>query len=315
MIKAFFYIRMKQFIRTMKELGIVRMLFLLILFIFLVVAVFEYTSDSPHVYVTVLIYMAGIITIQLNRKDLAFLETRIHHYKRILIVEYMVLAIPLIAGLLYNHYYGMLILALVSVVLIPNIGKVPRVGIPNKLFLQWIPDDCFEWKAGIRKAFVWIVLIWTIGVATPFSLGTVPLAIVILGIIISGFYEYGEPLPMVLAFEKSNRRFLSHKITMHIKLFSVLSVPLICAFIAFHPDKWYIPVAAYLIFLSLHCYIILTKYAFYEPNTKSRASQTFGLIGILGVFIFLLLPVVWILAIYFYFKSKENLNFYLNDYY
>lgn len=82
----------------------------------------------------------------------------------------------------------------------------------------------------------------------------------------------------------------------------------------FHHDIWYIPIIEYFIFISLYIYVILTKYAFYEPNSKSKAAQVFGVIGVIGGIIPVLLPVVWLLSIRFFFKSKENLNIYLNDY-
>ena len=97
-------------------------------------------------------------------------------------------------------------------------------------------------------------------------------------------------------------------------IISFLVIPLIVSFVIFHIEKWYIPVFEYLIFSSLHIYIITIKYAFYEPDKKSAAAQIFGAFGVLGCLIPILLPVVWVLGIRFYFKSCKNLNFYLNDY-
>lgn len=314
MIRNFLFIRRKQFFREVKVLGLIRCIFLLILFGFVVTAILEYTSQTPHIYYTVVIYLVVIVSVHLNRKDLKFLKIRIDKYKRILFIEYTILTLPLLVGLLYNQYYGVVGLLLIAIGFISAMEKTFPLVISNNKLLQWIPDHCFEWRAGFRKNFLWILLIWIAGLATSFSLGTVPVAIFILAVILMGFYEYGEPYPMLIAYEKNADNFLWNKIKMHIKLFSILFIPLFFSFIAFHPDKWYIPVAEYVIFISLHIYIILTKYAFYQPNMKSRASQTFGLIGLLGIFFFFLLPVVWILTIYFYFKSKENLNFYMNDY-
>lgn len=314
MIRDFLHIRIKQFFREMKVLGLTRCIFLLVLFGFAITAIFEYTSKTPHIYYTVMIYLVVIVSIHLNRKDLRFLKTRIGNYKKILLIEYAILTLPLMGGLLYNQYYGVVGLLLIAIGFISAMDKTFSLAITNNKLLQWIPEHCFEWRAGFRKNFLWILLVWFAGLATSFLLGTVPVAIFILAIILMGFYEYGEPYPMLIAYEENADRFLWNKIKMHIKLFSVLFVPLFFSFIAFHPDKWYIPAAEYVIFISLHIYIILTKYAFYQPNMKSHGSQTFGLIGLLGIFFFFLLPVVWILTIYFYFKSKENLNVYLNDY-
>lgn len=118
---------------------------------------------------------------------------------------------------------------------------------------------------------------------------------------------------MIIAFEKSSKDFLFHKIKRQTVIFSILIIPLIISFLFFHPDKWYIPVVEYLIFITLHIYLILTKYAFYDSNRESPAGQAIVAIGVLGGFIPLFLPVVWLLSIRFYFKSIKNLNYYLND--
>lgn len=315
MIKELLQIRVKQFLREVMLLGIFRTVFLMILFSFIIIAILKYTSQTPHIYFTAIIYLFIIMSIHHRRKDLNFLKTQIDFYKRILFVEYTILIIPLIMGLLYNQYYGIIGFILIVIVLISATESTLSLKISNRKFLRWIPDHCFEWKAGIRNFFFWVTLIWIMGLATSFNMGAVPVAVFILGLIPLGFYEYGEPLPMILAYERNANNFLLYKIQMHIKLFSLLSFPLLFSFMAFHSDKWYIPVIEYVILLSVHLYIILIKYAFYEPNRKSRGSQTFGLIGIMGIFFFFLLPVVWVLSVYFYFKSKKNLKPYLYDYY
>ena len=58
----------------------------------------------------------------------------------------------------------------------------------------------------------------------------------------------------------------------------------------------------------------IIPFSFYEPNSKSPSVQIFSALGITCGIIPLLLPVIWLLSIRFYFKSKENLNIYLNDY-
>ena len=91
-------------------------------------------------------------------------------------------------------------------------------------------------------------------------------------------------------------------------------MPLIIAFLFFYPDKWYIPISEYFIFITAHTYIILTKYAFYKLNDNSSGAQAWVAIGALGLIVPVFIPVIWLLSIRFYFKSCETLKFYLNDY-
>ena len=78
---------------------------------------------------------------------------------------------------------------------------------------------------------------------------------------------------MIFAYEMGPTKFLTHKIKMQLSLFTILTMPLIIAFLFFYPDKWYIPISEYFIFITAHTYIILTKYAFYKPNDNSSGAQ------------------------------------------
>jgi hypothetical protein len=184
----------------------------------------------------------------------------------------------------------------------------------NTALQRLIPSDCFEWKAGIRKLLIFIVPIWLIGLCYSFFVGSVPLVLFILGILPSGFYSTGESLPMLLVFEMKASKLVVYKIKMQIILFSIISAPIILSFLVFHSDLWYLPLIEYILLISLHIYIILAKYAFYQPNQKTPTANVFNSIGAMAILIPFLIPVIWILSIWFYLKSIENLNLYLNDY-
>jgi len=213
------------------------------------------------------------------------------------------------------HLQGNPLLLLASIIfLIIHLDYKTKKRSQNFRLLQLIPSSSFEWKAGIRQTLFILIPIWVIGLFTSFFIGSVPIVLFLLGIMSFSYYEKGEPYQMIIAYEMGTIQFLLHKIKMQISLFSILSLPLIVAFLVFHPETWYIPIIEYFIFISISIYLILTKYAFYEPNTKSMSAQIFGAIGALGGIIPIFLPLVWIMSIRFFFKSKENLNFYLNDF-
>ncbi|MFD2513344.1 hypothetical protein ACFSRY_05655 [Pontibacter locisalis] len=166
----------------------------------------------------------------------------------------------------------------------------------------------------MRKSFFTIIILLMVGLGTSFFIGSVPIVIFILGLLPMSFYKRGEPYQMITSFEVGSNRFLLNKIKWQVLIFTILCVPLIAVFIVFHQDRWFIPVVEYLIFVSVHVYMILTKYAFYEPNSRSSAVQTFGTVGATGVIFPVFIPLVWLLSIRFYFKARRNLNFYLDDF-
>lgn len=314
MIQAFLKIRFKQFSRTIQGLGLIRFIFLLALVVFSAFILFVQTSKTPESFYASGVYLMIIFFIQLKRADKTFLKIHFRNFRQILMMEYLLLTLPLFFCLFYHlQWVSVISVALITVIIV-NIDFKPSARSLNTAIQRLIPPDCFEWKSGLRKTLFIILSLWVIGIGTSFFIGSVPIALAILGILLWGFYEKGEPIRMILAFEKGTNSFLIHKIKTHLAFISVLAVPLIAAFLFFHPDKWYVPVGEYVIIISTNIYVILTKYAFYQPGNKSNGAQAFELIGAIAMILPFLIPVVWLLSIRFYFKSRENLNFYLNDY-
>ena len=314
MVRAFIRIRIKQFFRAMEGIGLVRVVFLIGLLGFLTFGMFIQLSKAPNLYYIFGAYFGVILLIHKNRSDKIFIKTHFDNYTFIYLVEYLLLASPLILCLLYYQQWLVSGVSIMVLFLIVNCNfKVKHRSLNTKI-QKLIPHDSFEWKSGVRQTFVLIITLFILGLGSSFFIWSVPVIIFILGIIPLNFYEKGESLQMLIAFEMDSKRFLRHKIKTQLLLFSVISVPLILAFLIFHIELWYIPVIEYFMFVSLHIYVILTKYAFYEPNQKSGAAQIFGTIGAMGMIIPIFIPVIWLLSIRFYFKSNNRLNFYLSDY-
>ena len=314
MIQAFINIRFKQIFRSLEGLGLIRAIFLIGLLGFIGFVLFIQTALTPNSSYTVGFYLVIITLIQVKRPDKRFTEINFNNFKLIFLIEYLLLMFPLFICLIYHSQWIQVISVVVFTLLIVNLDiKLKRKSL-NTSIQKLIPSDCFEWKGGVRNTLILIVPLWIIGLGTSFFVGSVPVVIFILGILPLSFYEKGEPIQMILSYEMGTNRFILHKIRMQLALFTILTIPLIIAFISFHPDIWYIPIAEYFIFISSHIYVILTKYAFYQPNNKTSSAQVFGAIGALGLIIPVFIPLIWLLSIRFYFKSRENLNFYLNDY-
>lgn len=314
MISAFINIRFKQFYRAIKGIGLFRIVFLAGLFAFLGFVLFKQTEILPNAYYVSGVYLLLIALIQLKRQDKLFLKSHFNNFKLIYLTEYLILTIPLLVCLIYHYQWLSILILFPSLFLIVNLDFIVKRRVLNTKVQKWIPFDNFEWKGGLRKSFLFLVPIWIISMATSFFIGSVPIAIFIFGIVSLGFYEKSEPYQMILAYEMSTRKFLFHKMKLQITVFSFITIPLILLFVIFNYEHWYIPIAEYLIFISLNIYFILAKYAFYEPNSKSHTTVIVGSIGVIAIFIPFLLPVVWLFSLWFYFKSIDKLNLYLNDY-
>lgn len=314
MLKTFIKIRFLQFYRDLAGIGLFRILFMLIMVAFLGLMLFQGTGMFPHVYVALLIYLALIFLIQVKRKDKFFLKSHFNNYRLIYFVEYLILTIPILVCLIYHSQWLAIPILFLTLVLIVQFDPHYKLLTLNTIFQRWVPSDSFEWKSGMRNAQIYLIPIWIIAMGTSFYPGSIPVAILILGIIPLSFFDYGEPLPMLLAPELNARNFLIKKVKVQFIQFSALTFPLIIAFLLFHIEYWYIPLAEYFLLFSLQTNAILIKYAFYEPNIKSSAANTYRSIGTLGLVLLFFLPIIWIMSFWFYLKSIENLNLYLHDF-
>ncbi|MCW3804809.1 hypothetical protein [Plebeiibacterium marinum] len=313
MVKALLIIRLKQIYRELIGIGLIRLVFLIALIGFLGLFLYTNTSDKTTSQLVSIGLLFLISILHSRRGDKLFLKSHFSNYKLFLFSEYAVISSPILLLLVVHRQWGSLIYFL-SLILIVHLDLKPKYSSLNTKLQSLIPSDSFEWKAGVRKQFFIIVPVWIISAVTSFFIGSVPIAIFILGISIFSFYEKGETYQMILSYELKAKKFLFLKVKRQFQLFSIITIPLIGLFLIFNFDRWYIPLSEFLIFCFIHIYVIMTKYAFFEPNKKSAAAQTMGGIGVFGGIIPVFLPVVWILTVWFYIKSINNLNFYLNDY-
>jgi hypothetical protein len=314
MLASLLRIRLLQAIRIIKGIGTTRTVFLFGLFILAVIVVFKQTESIQNSYYILGGLILAIALFQLKRNDRYFLKTFSVYTPGIFLIEYIILTTPFFLIFLYHAKFLLIGILLFSLVLISNLNFQPKKSSINSVFQKWIPNQSFEWKAGLRKSIFLLMPLWLIAIGTSFFIGSIPIAIFIFGLYNLSFYEKAEPLNLVLSYKLNSRDFLLRKFQLQLQLFSAITIPLVILFLVIHPTFWYIPLIEFLFLSTINVYFILAKYAFFRPNDTSPSLTIFGSIGILGIFIPIFLPVIWILSFWFYAKSKVNLNFYLNDF-
>lgn len=306
--------RVKQLYRELSGVGLIRVLFLLALGVlaclFLVRAA---QSVQNAIYITLGIF-TGLASLHFKRNDLKFMIINFKNYKHIILAEYLVFLIPVFALLVYNHQPLPIVILLFLTTLLTTLNWRPKKQTGFQWIVQHIPNQSFEWKAGLRQSAAFILLLQLIALLASSFIGTIPIILFIIGLIPLNFYNYGEPYQMLLASEAGPNRFLFQKITSALALYSTISLPILILFLIRHPNYWYIPVVEYVAFGTVYCYVILLKYSFYKPNQRLDSVQAFSTIGSLALIIPFFLPVIWALSIWFYFKSKAKLNYYLHDF-
>jgi len=314
MYLSLLHIRIKQAYRSASGLGLFRSIIAGGLIIFLFMALYTYILKPGLGAWISAGYLVSILTLHIKRPDKRFMKVNMRNYQTIFFFEYFLLALPLLGCLLYFQFFELASATIVCLITIPFLGfSFQRKGLNNR-FIRAIPDEAFEWKSGVRRYFIFMAMVWLVGIFASNYVGSVPVAIVLLGLVMVSFYEYGEPLPILMSQELEANKFLFRKILFVQAIFSVVLLPLIIAFFIFHPELWFIPVIEYVLISFILWYAILLKYAFYKPNQQLIAGQIFTAIGAMSLFLPFLIPLLWILSVRFYFKSITNLKSYLDDF-
>lgn len=313
MISSILKIRFKQLIRIVNSLGIGRFIFIVIVLAMIFLFVFMSIKSREGDYFTGSIWLVLILVLHLKRKDLTFMRSHIERFRLLLFIEYSLISIPVIGGLIYWNKYAEFAVFLILLTGIALSTKSIRKLTLNTWLQRLIPDQCFEWKSGIRSSLLLLVPLYIIGIAVSGWPATVPVVMILLGLITVGFNEKNEPLPMLLVFERSPNNLLLIKIRNHLLLFSLFVVPLMIVYLVRNPEYWYIVTIIFLLNILIQSYSVLTKYSFYQPHVLS-GNQIFNILGSVSILVPLLIPLVIVLGIRFYFKSVNNLNQYLHDF-
>ena len=314
MLTEILKIRVKQSFRVISEIGLFRAIFLLGLISFALLAMFTKLAESSYREIIIGIFALTILSVHSKRNDKRFINIYVPKPYLLFLIEYFVFSLPLMFALIYNELWSYALIYLSFIIIVPFLNINAKKQSINSGLQKLIPDNNFEWKAGIRKNLFVFVGVWLIGMATSFFTASVPIAIFILGVIVISFYEKPEPVQILLANELNTRRFLTMKLQNHLVIFAITIIPLILSFVIFNPQYYYIPLAEFVIFSILIVYTILLKYAFYRPDNKSGATQIFSMIGIISIFIPVFILLVFILSIKFLFQATNNLKIYLDDF-
>ena len=314
MFLPFLKMRIHQLGRLFLELGFMRSVVVIMAVGFAIVAAFNLGDKTLSAILLGGLTGIGVLGIHLKRSDTRFMKVCFEQPIQILWVEYTIIIAPILMILLVHQHWFVALGLVFTIMLISFFSLSFRNFHLNTKVQRLIPDYYFEWKAGFRRYLVPIVFVWIAGLAGSVFIGSVPISIFILGYLIISFQEKFEALPILMADENGPKKFLRKKMARHLLFFALLIAPLICAFIAFHPARFYIPIILFLLLTLLVAYAIALKYALYEPTSGKGVGQTLISISFLGVIFPFFTPVIILMTIRYYLKAKTNLKQYLYDF-
>lgn len=309
-IFTFLHFRIKQFFRSIREIGIPLFFILLLVttgITFKILAFLSVVQGIEMGFFSLVI----IVSIHLTRKDSHFLKSLTVSRPLLFLAEYSLILLPVSILLFFLEKVEPAIywqLGMLPVLLFPA-GDFKNNKIAPLVNLDKIPVKYFEIKQGFRKMFFVIVLLYLVTLGCSFFIGTLILFGVFLLMILPVFFQDFEPKEMiVLEYEKDD--FLKNKVLRHLLIFQIALLPHYLMFLFYHFEMWYLGLACF-VGLSLGImFNIVYKYASYRPNVPKIFSNSFQGVFLLTLFMPGLVLASIGLIIYFWRKANENLAYY-----
>ena len=315
-LQSILLMRLKQSYRIMFRIDVVHLILLFCIVGFIGISCFYFLGHKPQNLCFLAIMVLLLFNLHYQRRDRRFLHINVEYKNLIICSEYIMLTLPIVIFLVIHEFWlysiGVLMISIL-LGLVPIIKKKHRKQTLNTLIQRKIPDNAYEWKAGVRRYFWFLLGLWTVGLCTCYYFYSSVIATLLIGFYVLDFFRLNESRQMLLSCQQRPPIFLRNKILQSILLLSLLILPQLIFTIIFRLNLWYIPVIEYVILLSILIYVITLKYAFYSPQRNSVNAIRAGIGVIIGLNPMTTI-VLWILSVLLYRKACLNLKLYLNDY-
>ena len=315
-LQSMLLMRWKQSYRVLFRIDVVHLILLFGIVGITGISCYYLLGREPQNLYVLAIIVFFLFNLHYQRRDRRFLHINLGYKNLITCCEYSILTLPIVIFLAIHHFwlYAIGVFAIsILLGLVPIIRKKHQQKTLNTWIQRQIPDNAYEWKAGVRRYFRPLLVLWIVGLGTCYFFYPSLVATLLIGLSVLDFFRFNESRQMLLSCQQRPSKFLQNKIIQNVILLSLLILPQLVLTIIFRIEFWYIPVIEYVILLSILIYVIMIKYAFYSPQSDSVNTIRVTI----GVFLGLnpmTTIVLWVLSFLRYRKACANLKLYLNDY-
>ncbi|MDR3287767.1 MAG: hypothetical protein LBT27_10050 [Prevotellaceae bacterium] len=306
-------IRLLQLWRISKELGVFRVfvsgLIILIILLYLRNA-FIYNQN-----LTILVCFFLTTIIHSLRKDKKIISSISIFPAFIYFVEYVAYFLPLLIIIAFSTNIIYLILSLTSIFLVVLLNFQCSKNIATiSIFSRFVPKENFEWLAGLRVGGIFIFLFWILALFLSFLpyISLVILCVILL--MLNSFYEFNEPLNILVINEYDAKQFLKTKLKQHIKFYLKLIAPVVVLYGIINYELWYVTICFCAVNIFCFSTIIINKYASYKPTKGISANIILSLLIAISNIILPLLIFTIPFGLISYKQAITNLNYYLDDF-
>jgi hypothetical protein len=302
LLSKFIQFRFKQFGRLLKETGLIRSFFLLVVVGIILFSQLARPLPEPE-YLFVLFYFL-ILPVHFTRKDDSFLRKLNLPREIVLAAEYNILVFPVSLFLVYYQQWSIILLGhflATSIIFIP-IPTIEKKHSATDKFIKWIPELLFEWKSYFRQHPFFLLACYVLTLLFSFYTYTVPIGLLLLLSIIPNVFNPLESKDLIASYTKDSD-FLWSKVKDHSYFVHLLLLPLYLCFLFFHHQLWYVLVIFVILIEFSLCFCLFYKYSQFNVSTSTVHNQLPFAISFIA---FLLFFPIGIFFIYSYWKKAHN---------
>lgn len=304
-MKEYFQLQIRMINRMFKEMGISPAFAYLIFFVgFSGISLFLFYKTSLAPYFYLLIFSSLSLKLsETKRTEFLKFTYKDNFYKRIRLLENLLLALPFFVFLLYKLEF-LVALCLLVVAGLTSLIQIKSLG--NFTTPTPFSRKPFEFLVGFRKTiFIFPFIYLLTGIAVyigNFNLGIFSMLLVF--VVILNFFSQPEEEYFVWIFNQNPKLFLLCKIRISIQYSTVLMLPSFTVLIvAFYSDFLIIALFLFIAYL----FVITVVVAKYSTFPKEMSIMQ-GFLFVISIFF---PPLLLFVIPYFYSLSLKQLNTYL----
>jgi len=303
-MRTFLWIRCKMVYRVFLELGWWRSFFIIGLLMFGLSQLFALQSF----YAILTVHLFFIISLHLTRSDKTFLAQTPLPHALIFIVEYAILSLPFLAYFLVYQAFIPLFAVLICIFLLGFVKFHIKTKPLQSVSFAWIPAHIFEWRAGLRVSWVFLLLMYLLAVVFYAHETVLILCWVLLIIFFSTFYLQAEGRVLLQLSQLPARTFLFKKAKDYLILSFLFLSPIYILFFINHIQLWQVGIILMLLSLCLPFFVVFQKYASWQAHISLQANMLLHLLFLVSFALPFLLPAGIFLLVRAYRKAIRNLN-------
>lgn len=315
-------LRFIKALRLLKEIGwfysILFLSFFLILLSLLYHSNYYLNTHPVSRLINTIILWTLLVSIHFKRADKIFLALKIKHYRRLFLIEYSIISLPVILWYLIMGWYHEIVLLACAVSIIPLLSEVFRFenNINNKttFFLtKWLNPLNYVWLAGIRT-YLFITGLFYISsllfISNPFISIIFTFGITIF--IMPSFYFTFEPLIFIECQNISSGTFLFRNVLKQFALYMLFLSPFLLIYLSLHIHHYLLVVGN--IVIALFLLIWLNYFKYYVYNHIKITPMSYKYLSTIVVFLFpFAFPFLFIFMILKWKRFSINIDYYIHD--